>query len=154
MPNNAESRTELVYGELSYAIVGAFFSVYNRLGFGFLESVYLKCVEILLRKKGLRVEREVPVEIAFEGELVGSYRIDMLVERCIIVETKATERLSDFARVQLRNYLAASGLRLGLILHFGPKPAHYRVLGPSRVRAIVNNTMRIPPTQTEAAESV
>lgn len=132
----ARSNVEIIEKDLSYIIIGAFFTVYNRLGFGFLESIYLKCLEILLRKKGLLVEREVPVEIWFEGELVGQHRLDMLVERRIIVEGKSTARLSEFAKAQLRNYLAASQLRLGLLLHFGPRAEYHRILGPIRVREI------------------
>lgn len=121
---------EIIEKELSYAIVGVFFTVFNQLGFGFLESVYKRCLEILLKRRGLLVEREYPVEIYFEGEFVGRHRLDMLVERRIIVEVKSSERLSDVPKKQLRNYLAATGLRLGLILHFGPRAQYYRVIGP------------------------
>ena len=135
------SAEDIIEKELSYVIVGVFFTVFNRLGFGFLETVYVRCLEILLKRRGLLVEREYPVEIYFEGELVGRHRLDMLVERRIIVEVKSSERLSDVPKKQLRNYLAATGLRLGLILHFGPRAEYCRVIGP---RSPITNTTATP----------
>jgi GxxExxY protein len=131
-----KAETRIVESELSYAIVGAFFTIYNRLGYGFLESVYLKCLEILLTRNGYLVEREVAFDISFDGQVVGRHRIDMLVEGRIIVEAKAGEQVSRFAKAQLRNYLAATNLRLGLLLHFGPRAEYHRVLGPVAIRDV------------------
>jgi GxxExxY protein len=133
MPNGIErippaSHPEWVEKDLSYVIVGCFFWVYNTLGYGFLESVYARAMEVALRLKGLKVEREVPVTIFFEGVEVGHHRMDMIVENKIIIENKSTEKLTDIPKRQLRNYLSATNLELGLVLHFGPQANYYRVI--------------------------
>ena len=114
--------------ELSDTIIGCFFWVYNKIGFGFLESVYAKALEVALKLTGLKVDREVPVTIFFEGVDVGQHRMDMVVEDRIVLEIRATEKLSDVAKRQLRNYLSAMDLELGILLHFGPTADHHRVL--------------------------
>jgi GxxExxY protein len=114
--------------EASYIIIGCFFWVYNTLGFGFLESVYARALDVALRLRGLKVEREVPVTIRFEGVDVGQHRMDMVVNDRIVIEIKATEKISDVSKRQLRNYLSAMNLELGILLHFGPTANHFRVL--------------------------
>ena len=126
------SRPEIIEKDLSHTIIAAFYEVYNALGFGFLESIYAKALEIALRRRGIFVEREVGCEIYFAGERVGVHRADILVERRIIVEVKASRALADINKQQLLNYVSAFGLRLGILLHFGPKPSFHRVLSPRR----------------------
>ena len=121
-------RPEIIEKDLSALIIAAFYEVYNALGFGFLESVYAKALEIALRRRGLRVEREVACEIYFMGEKGGLHRADILVEGRIVIEVKASQNLADFSKRQLLNYVTAFGLRLGILLHFGPKPSFHRVL--------------------------
>ncbi len=121
-------RPEIIEKDLSALIIAAFYEVYNALGFGFLESVYAKALEIALRRRGLRVEREVACEIYFMGEKVGLHRADILVEGRIVIEVKASQNLADFSKRQLLNYVSAFGLRLGILLHFGPRPSFHRVL--------------------------
>ncbi len=103
----------------------AFFVVYNTLGFGFLETVYERAIYVALRNRGVHVERQVPFEIYFEGDLVGRHRADLLVEHRVVVEVKATHALQEGAKRQLLNYVTALNLDLGLLLHFGPR-AHQR----------------------------
>ena len=112
----------LLEPERTHAIIGAFYAVYSELGFGFLESIYARALQQVLAERGLRVDREHPVPIFFHGQRIGSHRVDMLVDRRIIVEIKSTELLPPIAKRQLRNYLTALHLDVGLILHFGPKP--------------------------------
>ena len=132
MPNGTEGTQppsrQLVLGDLCYVIVVCFFWVYNRLGYGYLESVYSKALEVALRLRGLKVDREVPVKIVFEGVEVGLHRMDMIVEDKVIIEIKSTEKLSDVPKRQLRNYLAATNKELGILLHFGPQANYYRIL--------------------------
>ncbi|HET9455628.1 MAG TPA: GxxExxY protein [Gemmatimonadaceae bacterium] len=131
-PNGAARRDDLLERDLCYRIVNAFFEVYNWLGFGFLESVYARALDIALRSRGLRVEREVPVQVFFHEHLVGNHRIDMLVEGRVVVEIKSSEQLSKTTLRQTRNYLAAANLELGLVLHFGPEPKFCRILARKR----------------------
>src|SRR6184192_774692 len=125
----SSARPKFVEGELSRAIVGAFYEVYNALGFGFLESIYARALEIALKRRGLAVDREFPVEIFFGGEQIGFHRLDMLVERRVVVEIKATQRLADANLRQLLSYVTATNLELGILLHFGPHARFHRVLG-------------------------
>jgi GxxExxY protein len=122
--------SEIVEADLSYAIVAAFFRVYKGLRTGLMESLYSRAMEKVLKEYGLRVDRELGVPVYFEGEQLGFHRFDLLVEGRVIVEVKSTELLPPTSKRQLRGYLAATGLRLGLLLHFGPKANYYRVIGP------------------------
>ena len=110
----------LILPELTGAITGAFFEVYNELGYGFLEEIYARALGIVLRDKGLTVHREYPIRIRFRGQQIGFHRCDMLVARQVIVEIKATEVLASGAKNQLRNYLTAMNRDVGLLLHFSP----------------------------------
>ena len=104
------------------------YNVHTELGVGFAEPVYANALAVTLTNAGLRVEREMPFEVLFRGVVVGRYRADLVVDRKIIVETKALHRLDPRATVQLRNYLRASGLSVGLLLNFGSTPEYKRVI--------------------------
>ena len=134
----------IIEKELSFLIVRAFFEVYNELGFGFLEQIYARALEIVLRRMGLQVEREAPIPVFFQGEQIGYHRVDMLIEGRILIEIKASERVTEVAHDQLRNYLSAfrhSGrdVTLGLLLHFGQKARFHRHL-PGCIRAHSGNS--------------
>ena len=124
----SSSRVAIIEKDLSHTIVRCFFDVYNELGYGFIELLYARALEITMRERGLRVEREYPIAVAFKGRQIGFHRIDMLIERRVIVEIKSTERLPECSRRQLRNYVKAMGVDLGILLHFGPVPKFYREL--------------------------
>jgi GxxExxY protein len=122
---------------LARVIIGRFFEVYNRLRYGFLEGVYVGALVEELRRLDIPCEREYPVEVLYRGVPVGFYRADLLVDGCLIVEVKAGRKLDDSARWQTLNYLRATGLPLGLVLHFGPEAHFHRVIGPShRLRRV------------------
>ena len=125
----------LIEKELSYLIIGAFYETYNELrGFGHAELTYANALSIALVDKGLRIQREHPVDVFFRGRVVGNHRLDILVEGRVILELKSTEKLADYAKRQVVNYLTASGLQLGILLHFGPKAEFFRVLNPALLR--------------------
>lgn len=126
----APENAKLLYEDMSYAIIGAFFAVYNALGYGFLESVYRRALIIELKRRGLRVEEEIGVVVHYLGQPVGAYRMDLVVEGKILVEIKAGKALVEADRKQIFNYLRASKIALGLLLHFGPKPDHKRFMSP------------------------
>ncbi|MEK7239859.1 MAG: GxxExxY protein [Gemmatimonadota bacterium] len=104
--------------------------MYNRLGHGFLESVYQKALANTLERTGTRVLREAPMTVEFEGVAVGDFRADLVVEERVIVEVKAVDRLGSVHETQLLNYLRASGLDIGLLLNFGPKASCRRLVNP------------------------
>lgn len=132
MKTNGNSTTpNIIEPDLSYAIVAAFFRVYRALGWGLSETLYKRALEIVLREYGLEVDREYPVSVMFENQQIGFQKLDLLVNRRVIVEVKSTEVLPTYAASQLRTYLAVSKIKLGILLHFGPAAKHYRVLGPN-----------------------
>ena len=115
------------YEDLTFSVIGAFYEVYNHLGHGFLEHLYLDALERELIARGHRVAREVNVQVYYKGYPLGWQRLDMIVDDKLVVEGKSTTRLPPEARPQLYNYLKASRLEVGLLLHFGPEPKFYRL---------------------------
>jgi GxxExxY protein len=122
------AKRELIEEELSRSIIGAFFDVYNTLGFGFLESVYKAALERELRARGHEVARELSVRIMYKGEELAFQRLDMLVDDKLIVEVKSTFDLHKAHQRQLYNYLRAARKEVGLLLHFGPEPEFHRAI--------------------------
>ena len=118
----------LLEEELTHSVIGAFFAVHNSLGFGFLESIYTRAMQVELEFRGHRVVREHPVTIVYRGVEIGRHRLDLVVDDKLILESKATEQLQrDFTR-QLYNYIAATPFEVGLFLHFGRSADFYRMV--------------------------
>jgi GxxExxY protein len=117
-----QRRGELHEERLTESIIGAFYEVYNVLGFGLLEHFYVSALERELVARSHQVAREVPVEAWYKGVLLGRHRLDMVVDGRVVVETKSTFELHASAARQCFSYLRASGIEVGLVLHFGPKP--------------------------------
>ena len=109
------------YKEVTETIIGCAYRVYNKMGFGFLESVYEKCLLIELHKSGLDTESQQPVTVYYEGEIVGEFVADIMVNDAVIVELKSVRRIIKAHEVQLVNYLVATGKPVGLILNFGER---------------------------------
>jgi len=107
-------------GDLTEIIIRCAFNVHNALGPGFLEQVYENALRIELVKQGLQVKQQAPIEVWYDGQVVGSYYADLLVENRVIVELKAVRSLTKAHEVQLVNYLTATGIDTGLLLNFGP----------------------------------
>lgn len=116
----------MLYGEMTESILGACFEVMNELGAGFLESVYEKALLIVLRKRGLVARSQVPISVMFQGEKVGEFFADILVEGKIIIELKAAKAIAPEHQAQLINYLKATGIEVGLLVNFGPTKLEYR----------------------------
>ena len=107
---------------LTRKIIGIFYEVYNELGTGFLESVYERSLALALESAGLTVCHQVDIPVWFRGHKVGAFRGDMLVEKCVLLELKASRALDSYHQAQLLNYLRATDIEVGLLLNFGPKP--------------------------------
>lgn len=103
---------------LSGRIIEAAIDVHKQLGPGFLESIYENAVKVALRKRGIVYEAQKDVRIFFEGEEVGEHRLDLVVDNQIIVELKAIRALDDAHFAQVRSYLKATRLRVGLLMNF------------------------------------
>jgi GxxExxY protein len=107
---------------LSEKVIEAFFRVYNDLGYGFLEKVYENALLIELERMGISVKPQYPIQVFYEGNVVGEYFADLLVKDSIIVEIKAARNLCPEHEAQLLNYLKATKIEVGILLNFGPKP--------------------------------
>ncbi|GAB62879.1 MAG: GxxExxY protein [Candidatus Jettenia sp.] len=112
------------YKELTERIIGCSYRVYNRMGFGFLESVYEKCMLIVLielRKARLNAESQKPITVYYENEIVGEFVADIIVNDTIILELKSVRQIINAHEVQLVNYLVATGKPVGLVINFGER---------------------------------
>jgi|SRR5581483_6390203 GxxExxY protein len=116
----------LKHNQVTGKIIDAFFQVYNKMGYGFQEKVYANSMRIALRKMGLNAVPQAEINVYYEGELVGEYYADLLVEDCVIVELKAVRDLSDEHEAQLLNYLKATKYEVGLLMNFGRRPRFER----------------------------
>src|SRR5262245_31394842 len=103
------------YELLTKEIIGAAFSVYNEMGFGFLESVYESCMVIELTDRGRCVQVQEPITVSYRGQEVGHFDADILVNDIIIVELKSVRQLIEAHEVQLVNYLVATHKPIGLL---------------------------------------
>jgi GxxExxY protein len=121
---------------LTEIIIGAAFKVHNSLGPGFLEKVYENAMRIELGKRGIKVKQQEPINVFYEGQAVGEYFADLLVEDRIIVELKAIQSLTRQHEVQLVNYLAATGIDIGLLINFGSSVQVKRKYREYRSRAL------------------
>ena len=144
-------RMTLIAEELTHSIIGAFYEVHRELGFGFLEHSYATALERELRSRGHRVARELLVPVYYKGVELSLHRLDMVVDETVVLEVKATEVLPPHARRQLLNYLRATRLEVGLLLHFGPEAKFFRVVSTNAIRAATSNPNHDRPTPDASA---
>ena len=110
---------EMQHKELTERIISAAYTVYNTMGFGFLESVYEKYLLIELKKDNIRAESQKPVTVKYRNEIVGEFKADIIVEDTVILELKSIKQIVQAHEVQLVNYLVATGKPVGFLLNFG-----------------------------------
>ena len=144
----------LLEAHLTKSVVGALFEVYNILGFGFLEHLCVQALEHELRLRGHDVKREVAVAVAYKGVQLSEQRMDMIVDDRLIVEVKSTAHLHPVALRQLYNYLKASRIELGLLLHFGPKAKFYRQILTNDRKGLVHGFDGFDGLGTEPREGL
>lgn len=123
-----EETQKILFKEESYEIVGAAIRVWKTLGYGFLEKVYENALVIELRKHDFRVQQQTPVKVHYEGQIVGDYVADIVVNDAILLEIKSAQLIADEHVAQTLNYLKATGIRLGIILNFGPERLDHKRL--------------------------
>jgi GxxExxY protein len=110
---------EILHKELSYAVVGAAMTVHSALGPGFLESVYQKALAHELTLRQIPFAEQVPLPVMFKDVLVGDFYADFVVDDQVVLELKSAKTIHPRHKAQAANYLAASRLRLAIILNFG-----------------------------------
>jgi GxxExxY protein len=142
---------ELIEERLTGSVIGAFFDVYNKLGYGFLEHVYVMALERELRERKHHVAREVAVPVFYGGHPIAEQRLDMIVDGKVVVEIKSTQELHKGAHRQVYNYLRATNLEVGLLLHFGPDARFYRMIHRNKKRNPSNQESPIHPDETSVS---
>lgn len=118
--------SNFLYKELSEKIIGAFYAVYDEMGYGFLEKVYELALLKELELRNIPAENQVTIKINYKNEYLCDYVLDTIVDRKIILELKAAESLANIHTAQLLNYLKATDFKVGLLLNFGLKPEFKR----------------------------
>ncbi|MCK4330019.1 GxxExxY protein [candidate division WOR-3 bacterium] len=127
------------YEKLTEKIIGCAYRVYNNMGFGFLESVYEKCLLIELKKAGLSAETQYPITVYYDNEVVGEFLVDILVESQVILELKSVRRVIRAHEIQLVNYLTATKKDVGLLINFGEKKVEIK----RKVREFPDNSSNL-----------
>ena len=111
-----------IHSDSTEKIIKAFYNVYNKLGYGFLEKVYENAMLIELKKFGLNCKNQFPIKVFYDEKNVGEYFADIIVNDFVIVELKAAENLCEEHECQIVNYLKATEIEVGLLLNFGKEP--------------------------------
>lgn len=120
------SMTELLYKELTFAVIGAAMEVHGILGPGFLEAVYQVALERELALRGIPFEKQVKLPVTYKDILVGEYIADFIIDGKLLVEIKAVSNFNSQHQAQAMHYLTATGLRLALLLNFGTGSLEHR----------------------------
>jgi GxxExxY protein len=143
----------MIYEDLSRKIIGAFYSVYNPLGPGFLEKVYENAMMIQLQKEGLQVEQQKRTKVYYDSVVVGEYCADIVVDGVVILELKAADAISPEHEAQLLNYLKATRIELGFVFNFGDKPEFARRILTNNKKTIESIPDDSKPAMSEAVPS-
>jgi GxxExxY protein len=119
---------EILFKELSYAVVGAAMEVHRALGGGFLEAVYQAALAYEFKLRNIPFEEQVHLPVYYKGQLVGEYIADFVIDGKIILEIKAVAEIKEAHRAQAINYLAATGFELAILLNFGAEKLQHERL--------------------------
>ncbi len=114
-------QNKYLFSDITDKIIRCFYNVFDELGAGFLESIYVKALIIELKNIGLNIESEKEIKVNYKGTIIGNFRADIVVEDKVIIEIKAISSLNSQHEAQLLNYLKATGIRVGLLVNFGNK---------------------------------
>ncbi len=118
--------TSLLHEKITEAIIGSAFEVYNTLGYGFLEKVYQKALQVELIRRGHTAEIEHPLKVKYKNTLVGEYYADLFVDHKILVELKVAKEYNSRDEPQLLNELKATSIRVGLLINFGKRKVDFK----------------------------
>jgi GxxExxY protein len=121
--------------ELTRVVIAAIIRVHQALGPGFIESVYHRALAIELTRRNVPYFTEHELAVCYEGELVGVHRLDLLIDGRVVVELKAIEELTKTHYAQLRSYLNAARLNVGILVNFAKDRADYRRVTPHGPRS-------------------
>ena len=123
-----EHPSKLLHREITERIIGAAFEVHGELGYGFLERVYERALQVELIRRGSAAEIEKRVQVRYKDVVVGDYDSDLIVDGCVLVELKVNTQYDRRDEAQLLNVLKATGLKVGLLVNFGRTKVEYKRL--------------------------
>jgi GxxExxY protein len=112
--------------DVTEQIIGAAYEVYNVLGYGFLEVVYKQAMLVELRRRGIQAEIEQSIKVTYKGYIVGEFKADLVVEKCVLVELKIAKEYVIADEAQLLNELKAGSIRIGLLINFGKLKVEFK----------------------------
>ncbi len=118
----------LLHRETTEKIIGAAFEVHQQLGYGFLERVYQRALQVELLRRGASAELEKRIQVLYKGAVVGDYEADVIAASCVLVEIKVAPEYDKRDEAQLLNELKATGMKVGLVLNFGRTKLAYKRL--------------------------
>jgi GxxExxY protein len=121
-------RRKLLHEATTQKIIGAAFEVHDQLGYGFLERVYQRALQVELLRRGAATELEKRIQVHYKGVVVGDYDADIVVDGCVVVEVKVAPQYDKRDEAQLLNELKATGLKVGMLLNFGRAKFEYKRL--------------------------
>jgi GxxExxY protein len=116
----------LARGETTFRVIGAAFEVHSVLGYGFLEKVYQRAMQVEIIKRGSSAEMESSIKVLYKNAVVGEYYADLLVDGCVIVEMKVARSYNPEDEAQVLNELNATGMRVGMLVNFGRERVEYK----------------------------
>ena len=128
--------------DLTQVIIGCAYKVHNALGSGFLEKVYENALRIELEKLGHNIKQQEPINVMYEGQVLGEYYADLWVDETVVIEVKAVQALARIHEVQLVNYLSATGIDTGLVLNFGSSVQVKRKFREYKPKALINSLVK------------
>src|SRR5438874_11078320 len=123
-----QEKRKLLHEETTSKIIGAAFEVHNQLGYGFLERVYQRALQVELLRRGESAEIEKRIQVQYKGVVVGDYDADLIVDNCVAVEIKVSPQYDKRDEAQLLNELRATGLKVGVLLNFGRTKVEFKRL--------------------------
>lgn len=123
-----EHPDKLLHRDITEKIIGAAFEVHRELGYGFLERVYERSMQVELIRRGSSAEIEKRVQVRYKEVVVGDYDSDLIVDGCVLVELKVNPQYDRRDEAQLLNVLKATGLKVGLLVNFGRTKVEYKRL--------------------------
>ncbi|UYZ60430.1 GxxExxY protein [Hymenobacter latericus] len=128
------------FNPITHRIIGCAMAVHQKLGNGFPENIYQRCLAIELEENGLAFQREVALPIFYKGQEVGARRVDFLIEENVLVELKASKELTQVHFAQTINYLEAYRLEVGLLINFGEASLRFKRFLKNQPRQLPTNS--------------
>jgi GxxExxY protein len=128
LESHTSERSKLLHEETTSKIIGAAFEVHDQLGYGFLERVYQRALQLELLRRGASAEIEERIQVHYKGVVDSDYDADLIVNGCVIIEIKVAPQYDKRDEAQLLNELKATGIKVGMLTNFGRAKVEYKRL--------------------------